>query len=181
MDNQTPNGQTPDDRLLTLLDFAGRHAEAVLITLGQSALVPMFVLANPEGALIVISTPWQDDVEKYVAVAAVKQHSHQIGAVMGSFVAEGWMVHVYPKQPTSWHVDRALHDALPVREQPGRIEIVEAHATDGKRVVSRIWQQVRDKPGGKRVQLVLLHEDDSDIDDGSAVKSHLLDGLIRRR
>jgi hypothetical protein len=165
-----------DDLLMELLDLAGKHAHMILLEKREPELVPIFLLFVPDGPSALIPAGWRDDEEKQILVALVKLKSREIGATAVSFVSEAWTVKVmHPRGRPG--LDEAIQRVLPARENPQRIEIVNAAVTDGVRVVSRVWQMVRDKPGGKLMQLVHI----TDVLDGWIEDSPLLDGIIRRR
>jgi hypothetical protein len=148
-----------------LLDLGEDHARRVLVQLGLREMTPIFHLISPTVSKP-IACRWRNDAEKEVILAGVWALSREMGATMGSCVSEGWML----KIPTSWHVDRELAKG-PVRENPNRVECVHVMATDGVTQKARILQTIRDKPGGKVIDLILESE-------SNTFSGRMVDGLI---
>ena len=130
-------------------------------------LTPMFHLVSPDANRqdLIIGCEWANANEKYMAIAAVKEKAHEIGAVAAMFITEAWMAK-YDKDHT-----RGIND--PPSENPNRIEIVIAIAIDNDgHQESATWQIVRDKPGGSITALV------EECLETTAFQANIIDGLL---
>lgn len=156
--------------LTALVRQTGEFARRQLIERGETGFTGMFHLVAPEGGTdAVIVCPWQDDKEKLLAIAKVKQIAHLMGAVAALFAGEVWMV--TREAPTPWHAKRIFEEDPP-SQQPDRIEAVFAVATDGTDTVANTWQIVRTRPGGPVLALVERKEMAGNF------SGRLIDGLI---
>jgi hypothetical protein len=157
------------------------HANKILIEERHKELKPMFHLVSADGKKdALIMTSWADDFEKKLAVAKIKQMSHEMGAVACMFMTEAWMLSVKspPGTPnTPWHRDRELARIGRPSQSPDRIEVVIIVAGDGSEQRFAALQMIRDKPGGRLISLVKDHN----ASNLGTYESWMLDGMIKPR
>jgi hypothetical protein len=122
--------------LTQLVEFAGEHAQRVLIGLNKP-LVPAWVMVDAKGKVEIVGTPWRNDIEKTIMVAAMRLGMRKNGIVAYSLVVEAWAA----SAPPGW---KEGDPHVPPAEDPKRREIVVALATDGKETVWRQWVMHRD-------------------------------------
>jgi len=158
-------GRLVDD----LLDTGEGHARRSLLERRERKLLAFYHLVVPNYGPVLVPVTWQNDVQKQVAIAVLKEKARQLGAIAALFVGEAWMLRLKHRLD-----DHPRPLPLP-RESPERIEVVGIGATDGADLKWRVLQIVRDKPGGRIVSLVT-----GDQDRGSPAMGNLLEGVIPR-
>jgi alkylated DNA nucleotide flippase Atl1 len=126
-------------KLEQLVEMAGTHARAVLTVLNQS-VVPTWVLIDDKGKISITATSWTDEREKATCVAMMRARMREEKIVAYSVVAEAWSA----VQPKGWKV---TDPHVRPSEDPQRVEIVLALATDGKETEWRRWRIERNATG----------------------------------
>lgn len=156
---------TIDDLLKIARDWAHKR----LITDGETGLMPVYLLATGDAELKVVFAPWpSEDVRRQfmleAAVAAVK-----FRAVAACFISEAWMVTAENPFPGStWHAQRAAEQMGRVApaDNPNRVEIIQAIATDGDTTKAHVWQIVRTRPNDEAAPVIALMEEKRHDDGG---------------
>jgi len=155
-----------------LLDAGEKHARNILVKRRDKSLTAMFHLVAPDGRPdAVISTPWGNDLQKQIMVAAVKSQAREMHATAALFLSEAWMA-TESIPLTEWHRKRAAEHFTPPSQRPDRVEVVSMIATDGRDTHGRMLQIVRDKPGGRVIDLVRDGPDKTDM------QSWMFEGMI---
>jgi hypothetical protein len=125
------------DGLDALIEIARQHASTVMLD-SDRALMPVFVLVQPDGTAKVIGCPWGNNQEKEIVVAGIKRQMRKLGTTAYSFITEAWTA-------TQDH-DYGPGDLRPA-ERPVRREVVIACATDGENTVWGQWAIERNALG----------------------------------
>jgi hypothetical protein len=122
-----------------LVELAGTHARTVL-TLLNKPLIPTWVLVDDKGKVSIIATAWDDQREKETCVAMMRTRMREERIVAYSMVTEAWSA----TQPKGWKV---TDPHVPPSQNPQRVEIVLALATNGKETEWRRWRIERNATG----------------------------------
>jgi hypothetical protein len=139
------------DDLEALLAMAGDYAEFVLVDQHDKELMPTFHMITIEGESMLAPTPWRDEDDKRMMLAALRSIMKDRKVVRYSMVSEAWSA----RQPKDWKPGQDVGPAP--GERPDRKEVVIAVAADKARTVSRSWDIVRGE-SGSIVKLVLDKE-----------------------
>lgn len=89
----------------------------------EQRIMPMFLIEDKDGRLIVIATPWTDQHEKQASVNYVKTKMRELGATRYVHIAEVWSL-VCSEVPESYKQGASL------ATHPDRREAVIAMAED---------------------------------------------------
>ena len=133
--------------LESMLDRAYTQARRVMIGTNEQ-LLPAFLIFYQDGTSGVIGTPFQDDTQRQIVAALMREHMRTRNALAYCFVTEGWQATIDRDEPLG---------AKPIREREEKKEIVIAIATDGVNQKMRQWGIVRDRRGRCKA-LPLEHE-----------------------
>lgn len=117
-----------------LISLAEQQARNVLLVLHQP-LMPTWVIIDKHGRPHICGTPWENDREKYLAGLAMKLQMRKLGAKAYSFITEAWCA----QAPKDWDPDTPLPEKDRAMNQPDRLEVVIAFATDGDQCEWRRW------------------------------------------
>jgi hypothetical protein len=149
--------------LTQLVELAGRHAESVLIGLGEDLMVTWLMVDADGKTTHILGTPWKDDLEKELTRLAIRAYIrvHKITAY--SLVTECWAA----SAPKGW---KPGEPHIRSSEHPDRVEIVIAVATNGKETLWRKWLIKRDS----NERVVKLEPEEMD---GAKVSSWMTDLL----
>lgn len=129
-----------------LLEMAENQARGMLLEEGVKQLMPTFSLVSPENAITIVGCSWENDMEKQLMIADVKEKAREINAVSMVTLSEVW---------ATVHPPGIDPESVPKPSQsPERKEMVIAVATDGVNTKARILMIERDWKGKIR-QLVL--------------------------
>jgi hypothetical protein len=130
-----------DALLDALIDHAYEHARTVLIErrTGDDQLAPAWLTIGGDGAVTITITPWSDEFEKDLVVAAMRHTMRETGVVAYSFVSEAWSA----SEPESYDPKR---HGWP-KDRPDRQEVVIAVASDRAASVHATWLIKRDRRG----------------------------------
>ncbi len=131
-----------------LLERGEKHARRMLLERREESLRPFYFLVGDDGKHTLIPIMWSNDVQKQLAVAAIKDAARKAGAVAALLVHETWRLDTrYTKRP--WAGERPA-------ESPDRMEAVQIVAMAKGQTRERSLHIVRDRPGGRIVSLVPL-------------------------
>lgn len=148
-----------------LLELAEKQAHHMLLVERVKQLVPVFVLVSPRDELSIISCPWENDTEKQIMLAALREAAKGMHAVMLSNLSEAW---VSPSYGPGVDLTKTTRPSL----HPERREVVIALATDGTNTKSRIFEIKRDWKG-KISQLI-----PETTSDDMAFAGQLIDNIL---
>jgi hypothetical protein len=139
------------EQLDKLLEVADRHARTVLIEFKMRRLMPTWALMTGTGEIQVVSTPWQDDREKWRYAALLRAGMRQQEVIAYSFVSEAWSATLELEE---WDKEtgRPLGD-LRAGSHPARQEIVMACACSATLVCWRQWRIVREATTERIIEL----------------------------
>lgn len=144
-----------------LLKIARDWAHDRLITKGETGLMPVYLLSTAEDELKVVWAPWpSEDVRRQYMLEAARAAA-KFMAVAGCFISEAWMVtEDNPFPGSTWHAQRTVEQMGRVApaDNPKRIEIVQAIATDGDTTKAHTWQIVRTRPNDEAAPVIALIE-----------------------
>ena len=120
-----------------LLDLAERQAREVLLKQKHDEILPTFVMAQRDGGLVIAGVQFRNDFEKRLVREKIREIMRSNDTVAYSFLTEGWAV-AYP-----------LDADMRVRpsENPRRIEVVSALATNVVESKYKQWRMIRDHKG----------------------------------
>jgi hypothetical protein len=130
-----------DDLLDMLIDHAYQHARTILIErrTGDQQLAPAWLTIGGDGAFTVTITPFSNDFEKDLVIAAMRKTMREQGVVAYSFVSEAWSA----SEPESYDPKR---HGWP-KDRPDRQEVVIAVASTRAVCIHATWLIKRDKRG----------------------------------
>lgn len=148
----------------TLLQLGEEFARKILLEERHKFLVPTYHLIGADGSSLVIGCPWDNDTQKQLAFAAVKQKAREMKCRTFCFVSEGWSVVRLPGT-----------DGPRPAEDPDRIEIVNISGSDGKTSKAILLHMVRDLSPGMNNRVIAL-EPMSHIGDAAGP---MIDGIIQ--
>lgn len=124
-----------------LLDLAYEHARRMLMHEPARELSPTWLLANGDGLITIVVTPFGDTAAKDAAAAGMRRMMRDNDVIAYCHLAEAWM--------------GAPESTVRPRDDPERVEIVTALAYTATEGESAYWAIKRDADG-KLVELELL-------------------------
>ena len=158
-----------------LLDSGVQHARRILIEDRQKSLAHFYTLVLANGEMAVIPVQWQNDIQKQLMIAGVRQVALERQAVMAMGIAEAWSL-TAPDTVQGKAEGEAWMNNLPdpISQNPQRQECVMVFATYGERKIAKMLHIKRDKPGGRIVAL-------TPNEMSGTIEGRLIDVLPRRQ
>lgn len=130
-----------------LLEIGGRHAEQVLIGLGQD-LMPSWLLFDRKNHCDIVGTPFNSDADKFFVEHKMRALMRSKKTVCYSMVSEAWSA----TAPPDWNPDEGLPQAERPSNRVDRREVVIAVACSATEAIGRQWFILR-SPNGAVVEL----------------------------
>lgn len=156
--------------LSKLLDNGEQYVRKALIEDREKSLLAFYHLIAPPGRQdeMIVAT-WENDIQKQITIAVVKDHAKKLGAVAAIFLGEAWMRKSADLDPPPEFMN------TPPSESPDRIETVMIIATDGRETRMRSLEMMRNKPNGRITALVNMSPGG---DEPQKLGGRLIDGII---
>src|SRR5215467_2394060 len=137
-----------------LLELGEKYARKVLLKDRERQLDNMYHLVASDGSITLVPGTWENDIQKQIILAVVRDIAKKIKCRAVLFTGEGWTVS-REVPATEWHKKREAGKWYPPPSQdPERKEVVNIIAADTLGAKALILQMVRDKPGGRLISLV---------------------------
>jgi hypothetical protein len=153
-----------DPNLDDLVRRSGEFARDILIDEGRKQLSATFLLFGADDRLHVVPCFWENEIQKQLMIAKIREIARTVGAVALSFMSEAWL---------STQPNKAGFDRTPPSEDPNRREIVFAVAANKEHRIVRHWQIIRNRPGGRIISLV-----EDPIPSGMTFAGRMIDGIL---
>lgn len=132
-----------------MLDLAEGHARRVLLEKHQADIMPCFLCQRADNEIGILMAPFSNRAEKHAMMLEARKFMRENRVVRYSFMTGGWAA----AQPKDF---KAGDDPkLMPSEDPNRIEVVIALATEGIDTKYREWTLTRGKDG-KVAEMLLM-------------------------
>jgi hypothetical protein len=131
--------------LETLLEMGEEFARKVLLERRHKELIATYHLIGADDSHHIMQCAWENDLQKSLQFAMVKNMAQEITCRAFVFVSEGW----------SLHLDKDAPEVQP-SQSPDRIEVVHITAGNTTGNASILLHMVRDLSPGMRNRLIAL-------------------------
>jgi hypothetical protein len=156
-----------------LLELGEEYVRTIFLEKRHKQLIPTYHLIGADDSHHVIGTPWENELQKQLSLAAVREEARKIKCRAFCVVSEGWAVVV--------DKDQDYHSVPKPSVNPDRIEVVHISAATTEGAASIMLHMVRDLSPGMNNRVIALEpmQRFDDRIEGQVNKGRMVEGLIQ--